>query len=70
MTTSKHLAFGVQPGFPPYSLRQARYHALAEDVARCHTCDLRPHCQRCPGVAYAETFRYESLAGRDLRQSL
>ena len=31
-TSSK--AFGVEPGFAPYSLRQARYHALAEDVAR------------------------------------
>ncbi|NIL97991.1 MAG: methyltransferase domain-containing protein [Planctomycetales bacterium] len=26
-------AFGVEPGYPPYRLRQARYHALAEDVA-------------------------------------
>jgi SAM-dependent methyltransferase len=27
-------AFGVEPGWTPYSLRQARNHALAEDVAR------------------------------------
>jgi 2-polyprenyl-3-methyl-5-hydroxy-6-metoxy-1,4-benzoquinol methylase len=27
-------AFGVEPGYPTYRLRQARYHALAEDVAR------------------------------------
>ncbi len=26
-------AFGVEPGHPPYRLRQARYHALAETVA-------------------------------------
>ena len=27
------LAFGVEPGYPPFSLRQSRYHALAEEVA-------------------------------------
>lgn len=27
-------AFGVEPGYPPYRLRQARYQALGEDVAR------------------------------------
>lgn len=30
----KSMAFGVEPGLPPYRLRQARYQALAEDVAR------------------------------------
>jgi ubiquinone/menaquinone biosynthesis C-methylase UbiE len=30
----KSLAFGVEPGLPPFRLRQARYQALAEDVAR------------------------------------
>ena len=33
-TATNSKAFGVEPGFAPYSLRQARYHALAEDVAR------------------------------------
>jgi len=28
------MAFGVEPGLPPYRLRQARYQALAEDVAQ------------------------------------
>lgn len=32
-TALKTKAFGVEPGFTPYSLRQARYHALADDVA-------------------------------------
>jgi ubiquinone/menaquinone biosynthesis C-methylase UbiE len=27
-------AFGVEPGLPPYRLRQARYQALAEDVSK------------------------------------
>jgi len=26
-----------------------------EAVAECFTCELRPHCRRCPGVAYLET---------------
>ncbi len=34
MSSERTLAFGVEPGYPPYSLRQARYHALAENVAR------------------------------------
>lgn len=29
----RQLAFGVEPGYPPFSLRQSRYHALAEEVA-------------------------------------
>jgi SAM-dependent methyltransferase len=33
MKSETSIAFGVEPGYPPYSLRQARYHALAEDVA-------------------------------------
>ena len=32
-TLTNSMAFGVEPGFAPYSLRQARYYALAEDVA-------------------------------------
>lgn len=32
--TASTSAFGIEPGLPTYRLRQARYHALAEDVAR------------------------------------
>ncbi len=28
---------------------------VPEDVAHCHACELRRHCQRCPGIAYMET---------------
>ena len=34
MAASESRAFGVEPGHPPYRLRQARYQALGEDVAR------------------------------------
>ncbi|MCA9173678.1 MAG: class I SAM-dependent methyltransferase [Planctomycetales bacterium] len=33
------VAYGVQRGYPPYSLRQSRYHALAETIAAY--CDRR-----------------------------
>lgn len=31
--TAKTCAFGVEPGYAPYRLRQARYQALGEDIA-------------------------------------
>jgi SAM-dependent methyltransferase len=40
------LAFGVEPGYPPFSLRQSRYHALAEDVASF--VNARPRSSREP----------------------
>jgi SAM-dependent methyltransferase len=40
------LAFGVEPGYPPFSLRQSRYFALAEEVASF--VDARPQNREKP----------------------
>ena len=41
--TAQTKAFGVEKGLPTYRLRQARYHALGEDVARLAADHHRRH---------------------------